>query len=244
VKLFPLAGTAGVGYLELATFISTAEPKFDAAFNQFRNAGVTDLIVDLRYNGGGLVNTAELLGDYLGGRVAQNLLFSETLFNADQAANNNNAEYFELRNNSLILSRLFIIASRSTASASELLTNSLDPYVDVIIVGDRTFGKPVGQIGLEFCGSLLRPTSFQTVNAIGFGDYFDGLSADCVASDDLRVPVGADDDPNVIAALTFAASGACPVSSVPGSVLKLTDVPANAAPARRGRPEREFANAY
>lgn len=244
VKLFPVTGTAGVGYLELATFVSTANPKFEAAFNQFRNAGVTDLIVDLRYNGGGLVNTAELLGDYLGGRVAQNLLFSETLFNADRAANNNDSEFFELRGNSLILSRLFIIASSSTASASELVINSMDPHVEVIIVGASTFGKPVGQIGLEFCDNILRPTSFQTVNANGFGDYYGGLPVDCVAPDDLGVAVGDVSDPNVVAALSFATSGACPVVAVPGTEQKPQDFLTDARGQRRGRPEREFANAY
>ena len=69
-RIIPLAGTPGVGYMELATFISTADPQFDAVFGQFRAAGVTDVIIDLRYNGGGLVSTTELLGDYLGGLVA------------------------------------------------------------------------------------------------------------------------------------------------------------------------------
>ena len=60
------------------------------------------------------------------------------------------------------------------------------PHVDVEIVGDRTFGKPVGQIGLEFCEKILRPTAFQTVNADGVGDYFNGLpvGAGCDAADD------------------------------------------------------------
>ena len=68
-------------------------------------------------------------------------------------------------------------------------------HVEVAIVGDTTNGKPVGQIGLEFCEQILRPTAFQTLNALDFGDYFDGLPATCSAEDDLETAVGADGDP-------------------------------------------------
>ena len=135
-RIIAVAGTPGVGYLEFAQFISTADPALDTVFGQFRAAGVTDLIIDMRFNGGGLVSTAELLGDYLGGFVAQNLIFSRTIFNADRA-DNNFQEFFELRGNSMGLSRLIIIASQNTASASELVTNSMDPHVELAIVGDN-----------------------------------------------------------------------------------------------------------
>lgn len=242
-RIIPVAGTPGVGYMEFAQFISTADPKFDTVFGQFSTVGITDVIIDMRFNGGGLVNTAELLGDYLGGSVAQNLVFSKTLFNADRASNNTQ-EFFELRANSLGLSRLIIIASQGTASASELVTNSMEPHVEVTIVGDRTFGKPVGQIGVEFCEKVLRPTAFQTVNANDFGDYFGGLPADCTVADDLEIAVGADNDPNVGAALTYLQTGACPVAAAPLVMSK----PAARAYApqvdRRGQPQREYADAY
>ena len=203
------------GYVELETFISTADAKLEAAFDDFIAAGVQDVIIDLRYNGGGLVSTAELLGDLLGGSIAQGLVFSETQFNADRV-DNNTTELFELKTNSLSLARLVIIASENTASASELLTNSMEPTsADVVIVGARTFGKPVGQIGIPFCDQLLRPTAFQTLNGEGFGDYFDGLPADFEVDDDLDKPIGADDDPNVIAALTYLATGNWPQMRAP-----------------------------
>jgi len=241
-RIIPVTGTPGIGYLEFAQFISTADPEFDTVFSQFRAANVTDVIIDMRFNGGGLVSTAELLGDYLGGSVAQNLIFSNTLFNADRASNNEQ-EFFELRANSLGLSRLIVIASQGTASASELVTNSMEPHVDVAIVGDRTFGKPVGQIGLEFCGKILRPTAFQTTNADDFGDYFGGLPADCVVTDDLAIPVGVDNDPNVEAALTYFATGGCPVVSAPELQSKTAFSPARKVE-RKGRPQREYADAY
>ena len=232
-----------VGYMELATFISTADAQMDAVFADFRAQGVNDVILDLRYNGGGLVSTSELLGDFLGGDVAENLVYSKTVFNELRASANNFTEFFERRANSMSLVRLVVIASRSTASASELVINGMDPHVEVVIVGDDTFGKPVGQVGLEFCEKILRPTAFQTLNANDFGDYFFGLPVDCTAPDDLDVAVGADDDPNIEAALTYLDTGGCPAAAIPGSQFKLEAAQPVPQLELRGSPAREFANA-
>ena len=237
-------GVPPVGYMELATFISTADSVFATVFAEFIAAGVDDVIIDMRYNGGGLVRTAELLGDYLGGFANDNLIFSNTEFNADRAAANNRSEFFERRGSSIDLSRLIIVASTATASASELVTNSLIPYADVWIVGDNTFGKPVGQVGLEFCDKILRPTSFRTTNADGDGDYFDGLPVDCVAADTLDVPVGADNDPHIVAATTISATGGCPVASLPGVPQKAESLMDLRRPDLAGPPEREYAGAF
>jgi C-terminal processing protease CtpA/Prc len=240
-RIIPVPGTPGVGYIELAQFISTAEPDFQTVFSQFSAAGVTDLIIDMRFNGGGLVTTTEILADYLGGFVAQNLVFSKTTFNDDRATNNSQS-FFGLRSNSLGLSRMIVIASQNTASASEMIANGMEPHVEVAIVGDRTFGKPVGQVGLNFCDQVLRPTAFSLTNADDFGDYFGGLPADCPVTDDLSIPVGDDNDPNVAAALTYFSTGACPVAAAPA--------PSKPAykPARKSGPEamphRELADAY
>jgi C-terminal processing protease CtpA/Prc len=236
--------TGPVGYMELATFISTADPVFDTIFAEFRQASITDLIVDLRYNGGGLVSTTELLGDFLGGRGANGLVFSRTLFNADNSFRDS-VRQFQQFTNSLNLSRLIIIGSRRTASASELVTNSMEPYVEVTIVGDTTFGKPVGQVGIEFCEKILRPTSFETVNALGQGGYFDGLPVDCPAADDLAVAVGADNDPNVATALSYFANGACPVASQQFKLRRDQDGKAQLRQLElRGPAHREFAGAF
>lgn len=235
-----------VGYLELATFISTADPVFATVFADFQAANVTEVIIDLRYNGGGLVSTAELLGDYFGGLIAENLTFSRTEFNADRAGDNNSEEFFERRGQSLSLSSLVVIASQGTASASELVTNSMIPFADVQIVGDRTFGKPVGQIGIEFCEKIVRPTSFRTVNADGDGDYFDGLplGAGCDAADDLNIPVGDDTDPNIVKALGYLNTGACPVTSTSPGQQKATQDFSVERRDRRGPPHREILDAY
>ena len=239
-------GEPPVGYLELATFISTADPVFGTVFSDFIAAGVEDVIIDMRYNGGGLVSTANLLGNHLGGFANDGQIFSNTEFNADRAAANNSIDYFANRANALDINRLIVVASRGTASASELVINGLDPFVNggVYIVGDSTFGKPVGQVGLEFCDKILRPTSFKKSNAAGFGDYFDGLPVDCATPDDVAFAVGADDDPNVVAALSFVNGAGCPVVATPGGQQKAATVFDQVRPDLTGPAEREFAGAY
>lgn len=220
-----------VGYFELATFINTANTTFDTVFREFAQAGVSDIVIDLRYNGGGLVSTTELLGDYFGGAIANQLVFSKTRFNANNAASNRNT-YFRQLVASANLSRLVVIATSNTASASELLTNSMEPYADVSIVGSATLGKPVGQVGIEFCDKILRPTAFETLNANDEGGYYGGLPADCDAVDDLSIPVGDDADPNLVAALTLLETGSCPAQS---SAAQLKAASRPAAPPKRWR---------
>ena len=246
-RLIPRVGGTPVGYIELAQFISTADPVLDTVFAEFKANDVTDVIMDLRYNGGGLVDTTELLGDYLGGEIAGNLIFSETRYNSDRNAEFSQSQllkFFNLLGNSISLEELVIIATSATASASELVTNGMEPHVTVTIVGSSTFGKPIGQSGFSFCENILRLTSFQLFNADGFGDYFDGLPADCTAVDDLDIAVGADDDPNMVAALSYLNTGGCPVIAATGDFTKLrreTEVPQLD---RGGPPWREFADAW
>ncbi len=205
-------GTTTYGYIEFWTFIATANDQLAQAFVDFGNAGITDIIVDLRYNGGGRVDTAEFFGDLLGGLVATGRIFSQTLFNQSRELDNR-TELFEQRSQSLNLSSVVFITTGGTASASELVINGLEPEVNVQLVGSTTFGKPVGQEGFRYCDTtkLLRPTTFETVNGLGNGDYFDGLPVDCEAEDDVTVPVGIQGDPSLDAALTLISTGACPV---------------------------------
>lgn len=237
-----------VGYVELVSFIGTADAVLDNVFADFVANGVNDVILDLRYNGGGLVSTANWLGDLLGGDIAENLVFSETLFNADRAANNNSVNLFDRLNNSMSLSRLIVIASERTASASELVTNSMAPHVEVTIVGGATFGKPIGQGGFEFCEQILRLTAFQTVNSDGDGDYFGGIPVNCPVVDDLSIALGADADPNMVAALGYLASGQCPLVAMTEPLSKqeaARQMEISVREQQRGAPAwREFAGAY
>jgi len=232
-RIINLPGGTSVGYLELATFISTADTGFVSIFDAFANAGVTDVILDLRYNGGGLISTTELLGDFLAGFANDGEVFSQTLFNANNAVSNRSA-FLRAPVNSPNLSRLVVIASDQTASASELITNSMFPYLDVSIVGGSTFGKPVGQLGLQFCDKILRATAFETRNANDEGGYFGGLPVDCAVEDNLLIPVGDDTDPNVEAAIHLLENGSCPIAAA--SAIQKPDTQDQEKRLRRGGP--------
>lgn len=243
-EVIALPGGTNIGYLELVTFIGTADDALNDAFADFRQANVTDIILDLRYNGGGLVSTTELLGNYLGAAVATDPVFSKTLFNANNAFFNRIA-FFQTLTESINLSRLVVIATDRTASASELITNSMESHVDVSVVGSVTRGKPVGQLGIAFCDKILRPTSFETVNADDEGGYFDGLPVDCPAPDDVQIPIGDPADPNIVTAKFLLENGACPTPTVNGTGLqKPTQSEERLRETQNGRAWRRLAHAW
>ena len=241
VTTFDVSGVP-VGYIKLATFISTAQTPLDEAFAQFNGAGINDLILDLRYNGGGLVSIAELLGDYLGGRVSAGEVFSRTIFNANNS-DLNSTELFDTLAQSMSLSRLVVITGPGSASASELVINSMEPSVEVTLVGSDTFGKPVGQIGAVFCEKILRPTAFETVNSLGEGGYFDGLPVDCAAVDDLNFTIGTALEPATAEALAFLATGACSTGSVRDASKPVAD-PAVVTQSRGSTTAQVFGNVW
>ena len=104
---------------------------------------------------------------------------------------------------------LVVITTRGSASASELVINSLRPYIPVTIIGDTTYGKPVGQYGLRFCDKVLYPVAFSIKNANLEGDYFDGLPVDCAAADDATHQLGDTAEASLAEALTVIRTGAC-----------------------------------
>jgi hypothetical protein len=102
-----------------------------------------------------------------------------------------------------------VIATRGTASSSELVIQGLKPFIPVTVVGDRTYGKPVGQYGFNFCDKVLYPVSFKNRNAAGESDYFDGIPADCAASDDLGRQLGDPREGSLAEALYVIERGRC-----------------------------------
>ena len=137
-----------VGYLFFRNFV---EPSYDAlssAFAALREAGATDLVIDMRYNGGGLVDVAVHLGSLVGGAVTNGRVFA-TFQHNDKNDDLNETLRFESQPEALTLPRLFVITTRASASASELLINSLRPHIPVTVIGDATYGKPVGQYRLQ-----------------------------------------------------------------------------------------------
>jgi C-terminal processing protease CtpA/Prc len=222
-QVLPLAGTAGVGYLNLRSYISTADAQLGPAFAVFRERGVRDFIVDLRYNGGGLVSTAEVMNNLLGGARSSADVQYRTVLNARKASENT-TRTFRPTAQSVQPVRIAFLTTGATASASEINVNSMAPWVEVAIVGEDTLGKPVGQYAFDVpnCEDRLRLVTFKTVNALGQGDYYDGLASTvkfaCAASDTLDQPLGSTSEGMVAAALSWLRTGACPavMTSVAG----------------------------
>jgi C-terminal processing protease CtpA/Prc len=204
-----------VGYFNFRAFVEPADSALNAVFREFLDSGVPELVVDLRYNSGGLLSIAEVLANLIGGLVTQGQILYTLQYN-DANSFRDQTVPFRDTSNSLDLRRVVFITTRASASASEMVINGLSPFLDVGLIGATTFGKPVGQLGFLFCDKILRPVSFEVVNAAGEGDFFEGISPDCVAADDLDEPLGDPAEDSLAEALTFIQNGSCSAAAVAG----------------------------
>jgi C-terminal processing protease CtpA/Prc len=197
-----------VGYVHFRNFVRPSTDALNVAFRDLNEAAVDELILDLRYNGGGLMSVAQHLGGLIGGEPTRNQVFVE-FFHNDKNTAQNSVLRFPVPADALGVSRLVVITTRASASASESIINSLRPFIPVTVVGETTYGKPVGQYGFDFCDKTLFPVAFQVRNAQGQGDYFDGIPADCAAADDLDHPLGESREASVAEALRYIETGSC-----------------------------------
>lgn len=173
-----------IGYIAISNFIDNTSIEFANAIAQFNQTGINELVLDLRYNTGGRVAASNDVASSIGGGSVQTYNFTQVLHN-DKYASSNAIIPFSNFDDVLSLSRVYVLTSASTCSASELVINSLSPLIEVILIGDTTCGKPIGMYGKEFCEKIILPIEFQTVNHFSEGEYFDGLVANCTQADDL-----------------------------------------------------------
>ena len=254
-----------VGYLHFRTFFGDANERLLEEFAHFRGQGISHLIVDLRYNGGGSVPIAYGFATLIGGqelfennretvmvkRVHNDLLeavgwnrtafFDCGVYGTDElvARCETESALSELEN------VVFITGGRS-ASASELVITALQPYENVTLVGSRTYGKPVGQYGFNFCledpenrrsgQGLMWLTSFAHANSQGFDDYYDGLAVDCEVADDRSQALGSAGEGRIAAALRYIETGSCEAPAEPPSMRATSEILDGAL----GGPERQF----
>lgn len=208
-------GNTIAGYLLFRTFVSSAEDDLRSAFATFASEGVDTLIVDLRYNGGGLISTSEVLASLLAGPGNTGNIYANLEYNSARAADNDTSLSFSAEANAITLSSIVFITTRNTASASELVVNGLAPYFtnpnEVVTIGSRTYGKPVGQSGFDFCNDSLRlrAVTFKSSNVNDDSDYFNGLPATCAATDTYNALLGDENESMLAAALDYVNSGLC-----------------------------------
>lgn len=186
-------GSHNIGYLMYNGFYSSYDNQLNTVFGSFAAQNVTDLVLDLRYNSGGSISTATKLASMITGQFTGQL-FAKQQWNAKAQAYFEDTNPGQLQNkfvgglNGLHLNKVYILTTKSTASASELVINCLKPYINVVQIGDKTTGKNVGSITLYDSPTFnksdvnpshkyaMQPIVLKIVNKDGNGDYTTGIA--------------------------------------------------------------------
>nr|WP_295785868.1 S41 family peptidase [Rhodoferax sp.] len=216
-------GANTVGYLVLNSFgVVSAEKQLIDAVTLFKNANVNELVLDLRYNGGGYLDLANELAWMIGDATLSGKTFEKLTCNDKNPlsfCNTTNTFHQTTQGFSvapgqvlpqLRLKRVFVLTTGATCSASESVINSLSPFVQVVRVGNTSCGKPYGFSYKDNCGTSYAAMQFKGVNALGFGDYADGFAPSCPVADDLTKQRGDPSELMLAGALTYMRTGACP----------------------------------
>lgn len=204
-KVFDI-GTKKAGYVVYESFTTNSKDSLLTVMEGFRQQGVNELIIDLRYNGGGEVS---VLLDWMS-KIMPTRYRGKPFFITKHNSKNaklNNVEKVYPDAGSLAVERVFVISTEHTASASEALINGLKPYIEVHHIGSSTHGKPVGMYEFEFNGWYVMPIAFEYTNALGDGGFYDGIEPEQYAGDDLSYDWGNPKDPCLSQALHYIANG-------------------------------------
>ena len=210
-KVLDLPG-GKTGYLCFETFIDPSEQELNDAFADFKASNVTDLIIDLRYNTGGYMDIAQQLASLVLAWTDTTKVAYKLTYNTLVGPEWNESYKFIRTESPLGLDRVVFITTRSSASASEVVINSLLPYVDVKIVGDTTHGKPAGMNiwGYPFPSDaepepdykyVFAPITFEYLNAMDQGRFYDGIPPDVRAADDITHDFGDPEEASLKAAI-------------------------------------------
>ena len=216
--------TGKVGYLTFNTHNNVAERQLVETMRRFQAAGISDLVLDVRYNGGGYLDVASELAYMIAGpQVTTGKTFEQVLFNDKTRPKapvpfHTQSQGFPGPNPlpkgtplpSLGLTRVTVLTTGNTCSASEAIINGLRGVdVQVNLIGGTTCGKPYGFYPTPNCGTTYFAVQFQGVNAKGFGDFADGMAPTCDVTDDYQHQLGDAAEGMLAAALRYRSSGSC-----------------------------------
>jgi carboxyl-terminal processing protease len=219
-----------VGYIQFNAFNYPSEGQLVSAFNKLKSEGATDLVMDMRYNGGGLIYISSQLAYMIAGAArTNNKIYDKLTYSdkrvADNADANNSTPFYPISSGfantgttanaalpTLNLGRVYVLTSFGTASASEGVINGLEGIgVQVIRIGTTTRGKPYGFVPTENCSTTYFSIEFKGANNVGFGDYADGFAPTCNIADDFTKQLGDPAEGRLAAALSYRQTGVCPV---------------------------------
>jgi len=197
-----------IGYLRLDAFTETAVEEFEKIFDTFHNENIDELVIDLRYNGGGAVaTTSALLDNIIADQPEQLQMVLD--WNAEFKQKNTQYTFESLDmqdGNELTMHRVFFLVTKDSASASEALINALVPYLgeeNVVVIGENTHGKPVGMSGRVYGNNIYFLINFFVNNRLGDTTSFEGIPVDCQAPDDLSHKLGDENEAMLKAALDY-----------------------------------------
>jgi C-terminal peptidase prc len=211
-----------IGYLAFDFFAASSIDELTQSFAKYKSEGISELILDLRYNGGGDLSAAHQLASLIWGYNSGTEEFARGYFN-DKYASFNQSQPFSLLDNRVNLNRVFVLTGRSTASSSELVINSLKPYMEVIQIGAATDGKPYAMQSFPFCDKVLLPITFELKNALDQGEYYDGIKPDCLVTDDFDHKLGDTSEGLLDQALHYIANGSCKETDSTSRTLPLSN---------------------
>ncbi|NWO02509.1 MAG: PDZ domain-containing protein [Idiomarinaceae bacterium] len=229
-----------VGYFALDSFINRTGSDLNMAFDQFAADNIDHLVIDVRYNGGGLIRYANQISTQTAGSNVLGKTFLQYRFN-EQNSDQNQTLPFSLVDGveQLDLDRVFVLTTGSSCSSSEIIINSLSPHIEVVTIGEQTCGKPVGQQPAELCDKVTFAINFETVNSEGEGKYYNGLAPTCSVEDQLVADWGSSEDPLTAAANTYISTGSCPVSSASAEIKKSAQARSFVKPIHNMKDKRE-----
>jgi carboxyl-terminal processing protease len=253
-------GNKKIGYLVYLQFLTQYDSKVREVFKEFKDKGVNELVLDLRYNGGGYISSSNIISSLIVKDLKPGTLMNTQEWNAEQSTYYKSkygndvfdTDWLNESNNLGTLKRVFVLTSKTTASASELIINNLKPFMEVILIGDNTYGKNVGSITLSDDKKRwkygMQPIVLRTVNAKGLSDYGskDGFIPNFKVLDNVVpfLPFG-DESETLLSVALEQITGLTAKTQVPNAKIKATkkvDVLNNAYPL--DNPKREIRDMY
>lgn len=203
-----------MGYVLVKDMVDQVSRPLADVFAEFRASGLDELVLDLRYNGGGHVSVADIVASYAAGSRGNGRVFANLLYN-DRSSGLNQTFRFGNPAQWAGFAKVYVLAGPRTCSASEQVVNGLRGIgVNVVAIGDTTCGKPVGFLPqTDSCGTTYSVVNFESVNARNEGRYFEGFQPTCAVAEDYSQAIGATSDPLLVAAAYHADNGFCPAGT-------------------------------